>query len=438
VATLWSRPVTDEELADIALVVDEQTDLAVLYYEVERLAARGVISRLLSVDGHLLLSCVATSSGWRFDRRPVEADQSCRLSRFAYCHRRGSELVVESPLAPTRTVLLDPAAAAPIAGLAEPTTVDKLAGELPGWDRRALEAVVEFLVAAKVVDTVGDGEELSGDRAGHLDQSEFHDVLFHARSRRGYHDGPLGATFRFAGSLPPQPAVRPTAWRVHVALPTPDIDRLADEDAPFTRVVESRSSVRAYGPPLRLEEVGHFLYRAARVRSVTAVDPEVGQLYETTSRPYPSGGATYDLELYLTVGSCDGLPPAIYHYDPVEHHLGLVTDERRWVDAMLREAWLACAQQAVPQVLVTLTSRLARLSWKYEAIAYAATLKNVGVLYQTMYLVATAMGLAPCALGSGNSVLFAEATGVDRWAEPSVGEFMLGTRPSSQASDPAS
>jgi hypothetical protein len=49
--------------------------------------------------------------------------------------------------------------------------------------------------------------------------------------------------------------------------------------------------------------------------------------------------------------------------------------------------------------------------------------------YQTMYLVATAMKLAPCALGSGNSALFAEATGVDRRADPAVGEFMLGTRP---------
>jgi len=46
-----------------------------------------------------------------------------------------------------------------------------------------------------------------------------------------------------------------------------------------------------------------------------------------------------------------------------------------------------------------------------------------------MYLVATAMGLAPCALGSGDTELFAKATGLDRLAEASVGEFMLGSRP---------
>jgi SagB-type dehydrogenase family enzyme len=62
-------------------------------------------------------------------------------------------------------------------------------------------------------------------------------------------------------------------------------------------------------------------------------------------------------------------------------------------------------------------------------MAYAATLKNVGVLYQSMYLVATAMGLAPCGLGGGNAALFADVVGTDYFAESSVGEFLLGTAP---------
>ncbi|MFN8625359.1 MAG: hypothetical protein U0587_05185 [Candidatus Binatia bacterium] len=52
----------------------------------------------------------------------------------------------------------------------------------------------------------------------------------------------------------------------------------------------------------------------------------------------------------------------------------------------------------------------------------------MGVLYQTMYLVATAMGLAPCAAGCGNADLFARAAGVDYYAETSVGEFLLGSK----------
>jgi len=80
-----------------------------------------------------------------------------------------------------------------------------------------------------------------------------------------------------------------------------------------------------------------------------------------------------------------------------------------------------------------LTSRFQRLSWKYRGIAYAVTLKNVGVLYQTMYLVATAMGLAPCALGGGDAEGFALAAGTDPLVESSVGEFLLGSRGSAPA-----
>ncbi len=69
------------------------------------------------------------------------------------------------------------------------------------------------------------------------------------------------------------------------------------------------------------------------------------------------------------------------------------------------------------------------MAWDYESMAYSAVLKNVGGVYQTMYLVATAMNLAPCALGAGNSDLFAEAAGTDYYVETSVGEFILGSSP---------
>jgi SagB-type dehydrogenase family enzyme len=58
-------------------------------------------------------------------------------------------------------------------------------------------------------------------------------------------------------------------------------------------------------------------------------------------------------------------------------------------------------------------------------MAYAGILKNVGALYQTIYLVATAMGLSVCALGGGDSDLFTRAAGT-RWeTESSVGELIL-------------
>ena len=92
---------------------------------------------------------------------------------------------------------------------------------------------------------------------------------------------------------------------------------------------------------------------------------------------------------------------------------------------------MACASSGLdtpPDVLITLAARFQRVAWKYQSMAYAVTLKNTGALYQQMYLVATAMNLAPCGLGGGDSDLFAEAAGLDYYAETSVGEFMLSGR----------
>jgi len=61
-------------------------------------------------------------------------------------------------------------------------------------------------------------------------------------------------------------------------------------------------------------------------------------------------------------------------------------------------------------------------------MAYGLILKNVGVLFQTMYLVATAMNLAPIAVGAGNSDRFVEIAGTDYYTESSVGEFLLGSK----------
>ncbi len=96
---------------------------------------------------------------------------------------------------------------------------------------------------------------------------------------------------------------------------------------------------------------------------------------------------------------------------------------------MLALAGMSTGGTAKPDVPIAMTSRFSRMSWKYASLPYAATLKNVGVLYQTFYLVATAMGMAPCGLGNGDSDLAARTFGLDWAAESSVGEFLIGGAP---------
>jgi SagB-type dehydrogenase family enzyme len=54
-------------------------------------------------------------------------------------------------------------------------------------------------------------------------------------------------------------------------------------------------------------------------------------------------------------------------------------------------------------------------------------LKHVGVLYQTFYLVATAMQLAPSAIGAGKSEPFCKVAALNEYEESPVGEFSLGS-----------
>ncbi|OHB67471.1 MAG: hypothetical protein A2V70_15910 [Planctomycetes bacterium RBG_13_63_9] len=197
--------------------------------------------------------------------------------------------------------------------------------------------------------------------------------------------------------------------------------------------MEQRRSIREYAAePMTVKELGEFLYRVARVREVypTEVDTPRGRFQvEVSSRPYPTGGALFELEFYCVVQACRGLQPGLYHYDPLHHRLGRVCGDTREWDRLLDEAGFAIGTSRERlQVLLVLTARFERVTWKYTTLAYSLVLKDVGVVFQNMYLAATAMNLAPCAIGGGNSDLFARAIGSDYYTETSVGEFALGSK----------
>jgi SagB-type dehydrogenase family enzyme len=130
--------------------------------------------------------------------------------------------------------------------------------------------------------------------------------------------------------------------------------------------------------------------------------------------------------VYIAAGRIAGIGRGMFHYDPVEHTLTHVAGAGYPVSALLGTARLSSNCPVEPPALVVLASRFGRLAWKYEGLAYSATLKNVGVAYAAMYLAATAMGLAACALGSGDAGAFGAITGIRPYVESSVGEFMIG------------
>ena len=342
-----------------------------------------------------------------------------RLSRFALVRRDGVRLVLESPLGHARVELAATAAATAVGLLAASTTARSLAEGL-GWTADEASAFLRLLASAGALAALDAAGGAAEDQHPALMQWEFHDLYFHSRSRIGRHANPFGGTF----TAPPLSAVKPPMGDRRIELPKPDLDCLMREDVPFAKVVEARRSVRDQGAdPLTLAQLGEFFFRSARLTSVWSTDHG-----EVSKRVYPAGGALYETEIYVVVDRVAGLESGLYHYDPQGHALERIGTRTPAVQALLDQAFYTADQRSRPQVLLVLTARFQRMQWKYRSMVYAAVLKHVGVLYQQMYLAATVMGLAPCALGGGHSDLFAEAAGLDYYAETSVGEFILGTR----------
>lgn len=356
------------------------------------------------------------------------------LSRFAYLRRRGSDMVLESPRADALFRICDPTIAAVIAVLATPQPIRALRRRhgFPGL------MLLGLLAACHILFTVERGEAALRPAEGdnNLVLWDFHDLLFHARSTEGRHANPLGGLYPYDGAIAPLPAVRPR-WPGEAI----DLGQVSAAPlqplSPAAKLLRDRHSTRSFDDerPITLAELAGFLDGTARVLSTASEMPAPGSdepALRYTVRPYPSGGASYPLELYLAVASCEGLAKGFYHYDAEAHALVPINVRPQQFDAFLAGAAFAMGASAAPQILITLAARFGRVSWKYSSLAYALILRDAGVLLQTFYLIATDMALGGCAIGSTNIELFAKMTGLAFHVEGPVAQFAIG-RPAPQS-----
>ena len=423
--TLFQGGATETELAGAVTQTEGLQGLPSFYFLLKRLESEGVICRSIRNENGCLATMVPVGSRYQYRPAAPGEDGRYRLSRFAYCRRTEDGLVMESPLSQAQMVLRHRHACSLVHELARRSrTVQELSETSPEISQSVAGTFVGLAMSGGFL--VQCGEDVTAEN-GDLPLSawEFHDLLFHSRSRLGRHRNPFGATYRFGSDIPFPAALKPSMSDATISLDVPCLAEVSRRDPSLTAALESRRSIRTFGEvPISKAQLGEFLYRTFRIRRLIPTDHG-----ELASRPYPSGGALYELEIYPVVDRCEGLDRGLYHYRPGDHALSCLPAGAEAVSALLEQSWLTLDREGRPQVLFVITARFARLAWKYQSVAYALTLKHVGVLYQTMYLVATAMNLAPCALGGGDSELFALASGLDYLSEGSVGEFVLGTRP---------
>jgi SagB-type dehydrogenase family enzyme len=426
----------------VALTNVTGLDLRELYAVLTQLPGCVVRSLGLRDSSIPLLSVVPVSPRGAFELPDAETltdTRPIRLSRFAFVREHGGELLIESPLAHHRVALHRPLASWVVGSLGRATTSADVARGVNITPALVIE-IIAYLAGAGVVVLGTEANNKPGEPEQHIgavpsfgEDSDPallawspYDLLLHSRSRLGRHDGPAGAAFTHATSMPPLPVVKPLPEGRRFPLYRPDPTADAPYEKTLTGAIEHRVSVRDFataGPSDR--QLGELLYRTARIRSQTEVTGAGDVRYTVSQRPYPSAGSLYELDLYLTVDRCDGLPRGIYHYDPEGHALTLINAGAADVDELLDGAMVLTGSTR-PPVLITMTARMGRLSWVYDSISYATTLKHVGVLQQTLYLVSSVLGLAPCALAMGDDETATAALGLDWPAEVSVGEFAVG------------
>jgi SagB-type dehydrogenase family enzyme len=323
---------------------------------------------------------------------------------FATVSWVGGRMEIASGLSGQRFQTEDPDVIRIVHAFARPARIDQVMVDLvPDIEPHEVRRLVGRLIDARILVT---GDEDQRHVAFGWEPSA---LAFHRRTR----DPAIpGHPVRTTGAIAPSATATTLALERPRSLPS----------RPFADVLERRRSSRSpSGRAITCETLSALLWMSARNRRSTAAEPDV------VDRPYPSGGAAYSLDIHLVLadGAVRSVPAGLYRYLPDTHRLEScpvpATDLRRFEAA----ACASTGSDRAPVVLV-MTSRLLRQAEAYGELAYSLILKEVGGLFQTLYLVAEALDLGACAIGAGTpEALLARSRGIEVLAEPIVGEFLV-------------
>ena len=413
--TLHAEWLSEDDMAALFQPSPTAMDWANFYYLFQKLISAGFLSAHFSENGKPFFSITPAFNTSALQAKPITPQASYQLCRFTYLRQASDEMVLENPLTPCRIAIHTKELAELLFHLCGGFSVDSFRDE---WNALLSALLATEMIAAK--------NNESGKQKDSLPFWEFHDLLFYARTQKGRHSYPIGGTYRFHGKRKAPAVVKPIAAPETISLDKPAAKTARKLERPFGDVLENRRSIRTYAEtPIRLDAISAFLFYSVRIQGLVE-DPAHEDM--VSLRPVPSAGARHAFEIYPFIRQCHGLAPGVYRYCPQTHVLEKIKSAGSEIQKLLEQNPYKAITPIPPQATIYISARIERMAWKYESIAYKLIQQDLGCLYQTFYLVAEALGLAPCALGDVDSDRLGKALDINWQIEPFIGGFTLGKR----------
>ena len=405
-------------------------------FVLEDLYAKGLLSTEIGNSKSAAIRLDPVKSCLRLRRAPL-GDYRIRFSRFASIYPCSDGLSISSPLSSANLHLIDRRLFFLLTELASACTEESLRQAFPDDLLVHFDDLISLLLSSGVAGLCDEQGVADIDRHAVEAGWTSRDLAFHCQTREHEIDLSRMESSQTAVIQEQLPAKHQRIILQTVALPEPSRIHC---DLNFFQVIRDRHTIRTYqNQPISSAVLSALLWHSMRIKEEIICDPGLPRSYEGLLRPVASAGALHSIELYLCVHRCHGLQPGFYHYDSGRHCLGKLSDLSEPCLRMLelaaastcrapQAASVSPGQAQQPDVLIVMASRYARQAGLHRqtGLSYALILKDVGSIYQQLYLVATALGLAPCGLSFGSSELFEQASGLPTHLECSVGEFMIG------------
>ena len=200
--------------------------------------------------------------------------------------------------------------------------------------------------------------------------------------------------------------------------PALELPLVGREDGLFDLLTRRRTT-RAFDGSRRLalDELALVLRYVFGVHGYASMLDEVVTLKRTS----PSGGGLHPVEAYPLVADVEGIEPGLYHYRTRDHALEPIEALGSSDEARALATNLMCGQTyfGSAHVVFVLTARFERSHWKYRDHhkAYPAMLMDAAHLSQTLYLVATSLGLGAFVTAAVNGANIEERLGLDSYTE---------------------